>query len=156
MPFRFSNTSRDRLHTCHPHLQAILTRALGWGIVDLTIIEGHRSAEKQTDLVKRGLSKAQPWSSRHNVSPSLAVDVAPFIGGAIPWNDREPFVRMAGVLQASASVQGVAIRWGGDWDMDWSHRDQTFHDLPHFELVVSPEKFDRAVRETRATGSWVD
>lgn len=36
----------------------------------------------------------------------------------------------------AASTTGVKIRWGGDWDGDWIHTDQSFHDLPHFELVT--------------------
>jgi peptidoglycan L-alanyl-D-glutamate endopeptidase CwlK len=27
------------------------------------------------------------------------------------------------------------IRWGGDWDSDTEVNDQTFIDLPHFELI---------------------
>jgi hypothetical protein len=33
-----------------------------------------------------------------------------------------------------AEETGVDIRWGGDWDGDRSLEDQTFHDLPHFEV----------------------
>ena len=29
----------------------------------------------------------------------------------------------------------LAIRWGGDWDLDGVTTDQTFMDLAHFEIV---------------------
>jgi hypothetical protein len=28
----------------------------------------------------------------------------------------------------------IKIRWGGDWDSDNIMKDQTFNDLPHFQL----------------------
>jgi hypothetical protein len=30
---------------------------------------------------------------------------------------------------------GIESRMGADWDGDFDTKDQTFHDLPHFELV---------------------
>ena len=29
----------------------------------------------------------------------------------------------------------IKIRWGGDWDSDNIMKDQTFNDLPHFEII---------------------
>jgi peptidoglycan L-alanyl-D-glutamate endopeptidase CwlK len=34
-----------------------------------------------------------------------------------------------------AAKMGIKIRWGGDWDRDEELHDQTFFDLPHFELI---------------------
>lgn len=34
-----------------------------------------------------------------------------------------------------ATMMGVKIRWGGDWDLDTDLKDNTFDDLPHFELI---------------------
>ena len=62
------------------------------------------------------------------------------------WPDQQPtielqiaamkrFVYFAGYVKRVADDLGIAIRWGGDWDGDGDFSDQTFHDLPHFELV---------------------
>ncbi len=37
-------------------------------------------------------------------------------------------------MLAAAHDLGIELRWGGDWDRDAEFDDQTFNDLPHFEL----------------------
>jgi peptidoglycan L-alanyl-D-glutamate endopeptidase CwlK len=156
MAFKFSAASRERLHTCHPALQGVVVHALSLGLVDITVIEGHRTAARQEEMLRAGKSKLGPWQSMHAPSPSLAVDIAPYFsdGRRIPWNDRDIWLRFAGVIQSAAVKEGVPLRWGGDWDGDWDHKDQTFHDLPHFEMVVPRPLFDRAIAETRTDGFW--
>ena len=39
-------------------------------------------------------------------------------------------------MVATALGMGIKLRWGGDWDGDWQTRDNTFDDLPHFELAA--------------------
>jgi len=41
---------------------------------------------------------------------------------------------LAGVMLNAAQEMGIRVRWGGDWDGDGSTKDQTFHDLGHYEL----------------------
>lgn len=65
----------------------------------------------------------------------MAVDAAPW---PIDWNDTDRFLVFGGFVLGTAREQGLVIRWGGDWDSDWNLRDQTFIDLPHFELVYHP------------------
>ena len=38
---------------------------------------------------------------------------------------------MAGIILAAASIENVAITWGGDFDRDGSTEDQTLADLGH-------------------------
>ena len=72
----FSERSREKLATCHRDLQAVMEAAIKGG-PDFTILCGHRTEEEQNRAVVEGKSKA-PWpQSRHNSSPSRAVDVAP-------------------------------------------------------------------------------
>ena len=52
----------------------------------------------------------------------------------IDWNDKERFYFFAGYVKGIASQMGIELRWGGDWDSDNQLHDQTFMDLPHFEL----------------------
>lgn len=86
----------------------------------------------------------KPWpSSKHNASPSLAVDVVPY---PVLWPDKAPagrerellFARMylfIGYVRGIAKGMGISVRCGADWDGDFEVDDQTFHDLPHVELV---------------------
>lgn len=69
---------------------------------------------------------------------SYALDVAPY---PIDWNDKARFYYMGGLLvglsrqlYAEGKISHV-VRWGGDWDSDGKFTDQTFHDLPHIELI---------------------
>ena len=127
MPNRFSKTSAERLATCDPRLQEVMTAALE--LMDITIIEGHRTVEAQRAHVAAGRSKTM--TSKHLTSPSLAVDVAPY---PVDWNDRERFHYLAGMVRGLAAANGITIRWGGDWDLDGEVLDNAFDDLPHFEI----------------------
>ncbi|EDJ87746.1 hypothetical protein CGSHi22121_00867 [Haemophilus influenzae 22.1-21] len=63
-----------------------------------------------------------------------AVDLVPL---PVNWNDREPFKNVASAMFQAAKQLGVAIRWGGDWNMNESSDDEHFYDGPHFELLRS-------------------
>ena len=39
-----------------------------------------------------------------------------------------------GFVLGTAEELGIDIRWGGDWNSNRKLEDQTFHDLPHFEV----------------------
>ena len=78
-----------------------------------------------------GKSQLEYPKSRHNLVPSMAVDVCPY---PIDWNDRERFSYFAGYVRGVAAGMGIDIRWGGDWDSDGEVKDNSFDDLPHFEL----------------------
>lgn len=129
-PFRFSDVSYAELQTCHPDLQAVFHEVLG--VVDVTILCGHRGEEAQNRAFEMGRSELQWPNGKHNAEPSNAVDAAPF---PVRWDDRERFVFLAGVVKGISHARGIKIRWGGDWDSDNDLRDQTFMDLAHFELV---------------------
>jgi hypothetical protein len=152
----------SRLATCHRDLQRLAHRAVRGH--DCTVIEGARSIDRQVTLFLAGLSKRDGVNkrSRHQVSEtqplSLAVDLAPWYSNEepnIPWsiaplragpnctedkarNNLEHLRRwygFGGYVLGIAAELGIPIRWGGDWDGDWTHSDQQFHDLPHFELM---------------------
>lgn len=125
----FGSRSEAHLNECHGDMQELMREVIKQ--VDCSIIEGHRTEEEQNKLFHAGRSKVQWPNSKHNSSPSTAVDVVPY---PVDWNDKERFYYFSGVVIGIASQMGIEIRWGGDWDGDHSWRDQTFHDLPHFEL----------------------
>ena len=126
---RFSKKSLSKLETCDKRLQDLFLRVVKK--FDCTIIEGHRSKDRQNKLFDEGKSKLKYPKGKHNAIPSKAVDVAPY---PIDWNDRERFTYFAGYVVGIAYQMGLKIRWGGDWDMDTQVKDNNFDDLPHFEI----------------------
>ena len=82
-------------------------------------------------MFRQGKSKLRAGESKHNFDPSRAVDIAPY---PIDWDDAKRFYLLAGMMFQAATNLRVTLRWGGDWDGDWIHTDQTFFDLPHLEL----------------------
>lgn len=121
----FGKTSTERLATCHPDIQAVFNEVVKH--FDCTVLEGIRTPERQRELLAEG--KTQTLDSKHLTG--RAADVVPH---PIDWNDRERFHLFAGFVLGVASQKGIALRWGGDWDMDTEVDDNTFDDLPHFEL----------------------
>lgn len=123
----FSARSLAVLDTVHPDLQRLFKRVVLK--FDCTILPdgGKRTEEQQRELVAAGKSKTM--QSRHLTGD--AVDVAPY---PIDWEDSQRFYAFAGYVIGIAESLGIAIRWGGDWNSNWDFTDQTFHDLPHFEL----------------------
>lgn len=142
--FSFSKRSAANLSSAHPELQRLFNAVIE--VIDCTVIYGHRTREQQSDMVEQGYSKLHFPSSMHNSKPSLACDVVPY---PIDWHDRERFVYFAGVVKGMAAVMDIPIRWGGDWDGDNQLHDQTWMDLPHFELkdALLKDAFDRRDRD---------
>lgn len=128
--YAYSRVSRERLESCHPLLQKLfMDLAKDYNI---SIIYGHRTEEDQNQAVAEGNSKTLWPNSKHNAVPSLAVDAALY---PIDWDDSGRHYMFAGIVRERARQLGISIRCGADWDGDFSTRDQTFHDLVHFELV---------------------
>jgi hypothetical protein len=97
-------------------------------IMDVTIIEGLRSKERQDKLVAQGASKTK--FSKH--IEGKAIDVAPY---PIDWKDRDRFHYMGGMIRGIGQQLGYRIRFGGDWDSDGETKDNKFDDLVHFEIL---------------------
>lgn len=123
---KFSKQSLNRLQSCDERLFKLFSEVVKH--FDCTILEGRRTVERQSMLVKQGKSKTM--NSKHLTG--RAVDVAPY---PINWEDRERFTYFAGFVMGIASQQGLKLRWGGDWDKDTDLADNSFDDLPHFEIV---------------------
>lgn len=127
---KFGTESRKRLDTCHRDLQEICELVIP--NYDFTVLEGFRTNARQDDLFRQGKSKLRGGESKHNSNPSIAVDIAPY---PIDWNNTKRFFLLSGFMFQAAAQLGIKLRWGGDWSGDWIHTDQSFHDLPHFEIV---------------------
>ena len=136
MPF-FGSTSQRRLHTVHEHLKFVLLEAIEY--MDFAIICGHRSEHEQREAFNNGFSKLNWPNSKHNVFPSLAVDIAPYYKSEphIRWNRLYEFVYLQGMIIGIARRRGIVLRSGINWDMDDELiTDQGFNDFPHLEMVL--------------------
>lgn len=140
--FNLGSTSVDRLYTCHIDLILVAKEAIKVSDVDFGISEGNRSLKRQKLLFDAGKSKIDGITKKgnHNYSPSRAFDVYAYVNGKASW--RESYLAyLGGVIMGTANrlYEEVKIkhkiRWGGNWDMDGEIiTDQSFIDMPHFEL----------------------
>ena len=129
----FSQRSLQNLESCDIRLQRLMRAVVKH--YDISIICGHRGKAEQEKAFREGRSKARFGQSKHNAYPSKAVDVIPYPFSPEDWRDERYFERMAGYIQAVADMMGIRIRWGGDWNMNGRSNDESFSDLPHFELM---------------------
>ena len=126
---RYSKKSKERLASCDERLQDVFNEVINY--VDCSILEGHRSKERQNKLYDENRTKVKYPNGRHNSSPSKAVDVTPY---PVDWEDRERQTLFAGFVLGLARNMGIRLRWGADWDMDFQVMDNRFDDFPHFEV----------------------
>jgi peptidoglycan L-alanyl-D-glutamate endopeptidase CwlK len=141
--YYYSKKSKAALNSAHPDLQKLFNEVIK--IHDCTIIFGKRTLEEQQKLFAQGrtipgkiVTNCDGINKKSKHQDGLAVDVAPYFGKEnlkIDWSDREKFVHFAGIVKGVASQLGIKMRWGGDWDSDNELHDQTWMDLPHYELL---------------------
>lgn len=123
----------DALRTCDSRLQDLAW--VGIRYFDFSVLEGERGEERQNLLFANGLSLLRWPDSCHNCpngEKSRAFDLAPY---PIDWSDEKRFYALGGFLMGLAERMRIPLRWGGDWDGDWTFTDQYFHDLGHFEIM---------------------
>jgi peptidoglycan L-alanyl-D-glutamate endopeptidase CwlK len=123
--YKFGRRSRERLKGVDARLVNVLNELIK--MMDVTIIEGLRSAERQKELLAKGATKVK--YSKH--MEGKAVDIAPY---PIDWEDRDRFHYMGGMIRGIAKQLNISVRWGGDWDSDGETKDNNFDDLVHVEL----------------------
>jgi peptidoglycan L-alanyl-D-glutamate endopeptidase CwlK len=127
---KFGRRSKENLATCDEDLQDLFKEVIKY--VDCSVLEGHRSKDRQNALYEEGKTKVKYPGGRHNASPSRAVDCVPY---PIDWEDRERFHLFAGFVLGIAQAMEINIRWGGDWNKNFEVDDNKFDDFPHFELI---------------------
>jgi peptidoglycan L-alanyl-D-glutamate endopeptidase CwlK len=123
--YKFGKRSKERLKGVKPELVNVLNELVK--IMDVTVIEGLRTKERQEELVASGASKTK--YSKH--LEGKAVDLAPY---PIDWKDRDRFHYMGGMIRGIAKQLNVNVRWGGDWDGDGETKDNGFDDLVHITI----------------------
>jgi peptidoglycan L-alanyl-D-glutamate endopeptidase CwlK len=127
-------TSQRHLETCDPRLQDLIWRAAAEAPkhLDFSVLCGHRGKAEQEEAYRTGRSTTQWPHSKHNRTPAIAVDIAPY---PIDWNDAWRFARLMGFVENVALRMQLAIRFGHDWDGDGRIAEERFRDWPHLELI---------------------
>lgn len=126
----FGGQSKKALESAHPKLRKLFEEVVK--TYDCAVICGFRNEEDQEKAYVQGFSKVKFPDSKHNSYPSGAVDVVPW---PERWSDREKLYHFAGYVKRVAENLGIKVRWGGDWKSDGNLKNETFIDLPHWELV---------------------
>ena len=122
---RFGRRAKERLKGGDAKLVNVANELIK--LMDVTVIEGLRSQERQNELVAQGKSKTK--FGKHVAGKAL--DLAPY---PVDWEDRERFHYMGGLVRGIGHSLGVSVRWGGDWDSDGEIKDNSFDDLVHVEI----------------------
>lgn len=133
--YRFGKSSAARLGTCHMDLIDIFCEAIESSPIDFGISSGMRTSEEQNALFNDGLSKCDGYVKKSKHQSGLAVDIFAYVDGKASYDVRH-LCMLAGHIIGTANRLGFELRWGGDWDSDRNLDDQSFIDMPHFELVV--------------------
>lgn len=143
MAITLGQRSLARLDGVHPDMVRVIKRAAAMARPDedFTVLEGVRTLARQKELYAQGRTKPGPivtWTLKSNHFRNAktgfghAVDLAPF---PIDWKATARFDALANLIFRAASIEGVLIRWGADWDQDGKPRERGESDSPHFELA---------------------
>jgi len=137
--YSFGKRSKEKLKQLHPDLRHVLELAIQ--VIDFSIIEAWRSKEAQNKAFEQGRSKLRWPKSKHNTKNNkpgevLAVDIVPYPGGWATTDENiKKFYFLMGIIKGIAGIEGIKVRFGIDWNSNNVFSDQSFHDLPHIELV---------------------
>jgi hypothetical protein len=114
----------------HKELQELVLEVLK--NMDISLIEGYRSLDRQYELFKEGKSHIDGMTrlGNHNHKPSRAVDIIPYVKGVNPFDGSKRsellFDKMIIEFKLAALKLDIDISCGADW--------VTLVDKPHIEL----------------------
>jgi hypothetical protein len=140
---KFAESSINMLKEADHDLQLICKGVKDVAEIDFDISCTYRSIEDQKKAYKAGRSQLDGITnkSKHNHIPARAVDIYCYNGSHADYSTKN-MCYMAGVFRAVSEdlyrrgVTRTRLRWGGNWDNDGEIlTDQTFDDLPHYELI---------------------
>ncbi|MDH5823741.1 M15 family metallopeptidase [Luteimonas sp. RD2P54] len=110
--------------------------------IEMVLVEGYRSPERQAELMRGGrATNAGAWSSCHQYG--LALDSAPMRRGKLQWDMGDAWTRRAYFLYGELAVQAGLV-WGGNW--------RSLKDYVHVEMGEECTRAKRARRRQDAPG----
>jgi peptidoglycan L-alanyl-D-glutamate endopeptidase CwlK len=127
-----------RLTGVNAKLVAVVIKAAASLPFTVCVVEGVRTKARQAELYAQGRTKpgkVVTWTLNSKHIGGMAVDLAPYVNGAIDWSDLRKFDAIAKAMFAAAAELKTPIRWGADWDRDGKPRERGESDSPHFELT---------------------
>ena len=141
---KWSKKSLAQYKTLHPDLQVLSDYVLA--VHDCSLFQGHRDKETQNKYFKNKTSKVMFPFSKHNKTPSEAMDLAPYMTKEDPY-DMERVLYFAGIVMGIANklyddgLMSHKVKWGGTWSQKADaifqfDVDQGFFDGIHWELVI--------------------
>lgn len=107
----WSERSEKAMAGVHSDLRRLAKEVLQSSPLDIMIIEGLRSKDRQSQLVKRGAS--QTMKSYHLVG--RAIDFVPIVDGEPSWHWQD-FNSVGPVWEQWARLLDIKITWGGRWE----------------------------------------
>lgn len=161
MTFKLGTASQAQLVGVSPRLINIVNKGIARSGQDFGVHDGLRTSKEQKLLFDRGASKKDGTRNKSMHQKQAdgyghAVDLVPYLprlGYRWEWNLIYP---IAAIIGRVAQEEGVALRWGGVWDMPMSaygkawtademrvavheytkrHPGPDFIDGPHYELA---------------------
>ncbi|HEY6056224.1 MAG TPA: M15 family metallopeptidase [Gaiellaceae bacterium] len=116
MTYRLGQMSIERLDGVDPRLVRCVRRAIEISDQDFSVFEGLRTLERQKELFARGASRTlDSYHLPDAKGVGHAVDLVPFIGGRVQWQD-VPCLVIARSMLFAAKEFGVPVTWGGVWE----------------------------------------
>lgn len=107
------------------------------------VFEGCRTAEKQAEYFRKGVSKLDGVTKISNHQICKAIDIVSLDkNGKLDWQNTKRLAYIAGVIRTIfyelkayyAWDNRLCFRWGGAWDSSDDVAVQSFEDAYHFEL----------------------
>ena len=139
---KWSNRSQAVFLGLDPELQKLLNFCLEH-VADITLLEGHRRLEEQNAAFESGNSHVKWPDSKHNLFPSLAVDLAPY---PKPSEDTRLWAALgyiAGRIIQEGVRLGITVRWGGLWAQDGNFVRRQFNDGWHLEILPKVKETEK-------------
>jgi peptidoglycan L-alanyl-D-glutamate endopeptidase CwlK len=125
--YKWGKRSVTNISQCHPVLQELAHKSLETSPRDFTIICGHRGMAEQNRAYAEGKSKLKFPQSKHNSTPAMAFDFAPW---PLDWTDITSFIEVGEhILQTFEQMPQST-----EWDINWGGNWKRFKDYPHIEI----------------------
>ena len=138
--YQLSSRSRNNLAGVNPLLIDIIEEAIKDSPFDFGIPSsgGHRTADEQNDLYKKGKSKCDGYNKISYHQSGNAFDIYAYVDGKASWKLEHLIPIGKHILNIAKECFDVDLRWGADWNQNgilvYDDKEESFMDAPHFEL----------------------